>query len=69
MFTVPFLRAVRDSAAPWCAMLTTLQTKWNRYLRTKVTSLEDRNYDSINHLVKLDWNETNPKSQCRARLA
>jgi hypothetical protein len=38
-----------------------VQTKWNRYLRTKTTAAEDRNYESINHIVKLDWYETDVK--------
>jgi len=36
-------------------------TKWNRYLRTKTTATEDRDYESINHMVKLDWYETDLK--------
>lgn len=36
-------------------------SKWNRYLRTKTTAAEDRNYESINHIVKLDWYETDLK--------
>jgi hypothetical protein len=39
-------------------------TKWNRYLRTKTTAVEDRNYESINHVVKLDWFETDVKRTC-----
>lgn len=41
-----------------------MQTKWNRYLRTKTTAIEDRNYESINHVVKLDWDETDVKREC-----